>query len=131
MSPESPDRSRNVFIIYQFPLIRICDLTDSLSLLSPLAPACQKGKIFLVFMITEIWSDTSLRQSDTFFSALRDLASGCTHYLTDSILRRSIQDPLSPRWYCGSTTQGRISRYPFGDVGDRCLMLRDQWPITT
>jgi hypothetical protein len=35
---------------------------------------------------------------------------------------------VTPRTCCGSATQGRICRYPSGDVGDRGLMFRD-YPV--
>jgi hypothetical protein len=62
---------------------------------------------------------------------LRDLASGCTptiYTLADVIflISWSIQDPLSfHEDTAEAATQGRICRYPFGDVGDRGLMFSD------
>ena len=62
-----------------------------------------------------------------FFQVLHALASGCTlQYRHNLVPLDSVpsQDPLiTPRSYCGSTTQGRIS-------DDRCLMFRDWWSIT-
>jgi hypothetical protein len=67
------------------------------------------------------------------FPVLCDLASGCTptiYSLVDNIFHLVVDSgPRNPLSLHGDTagfaTQGHISRYPFGNVGDGGLMFRD------